>query len=77
MNSLLVRNLYEKSFVLRPERMVYKDQPVFDYEKFAKLVVLECCHNVMRCTYRNGDSEHNRALHMAVDQIKKDFGLDG
>ncbi len=46
-------------------------------EKFAGLIQYEIIKLIEGCHYRNGiDSEHNKALNMAVDQIKQYFGVE-
>ena len=48
---------------------------VFDEQKFAELIVRECVNCAEREIIRNGDTEHNRAIHEVIDSIKKHFGV--
>jgi hypothetical protein len=50
--------------------------PLIGLQKFADLIVQECLHQIVRCTLRNGDSEHNLALYKAMDEIKEHFGVE-
>jgi hypothetical protein len=52
------------------------DREVIDQEKFAGLIQYEIIKVIEGCHYRNGiDSDHNKALNMAVEEIKKHFGV--
>jgi hypothetical protein len=74
MNEELIQKLYDQSKVIR--KTSWGDEATyFDYNKFAELIVMECRAEVERCTIRNGDTEHNRALGMAWDAINKRFGV--
>jgi hypothetical protein len=53
------------------------DREVIDQEKFAGLIQYEIIKVIEGCHYRNGiDSDHNKALNMAVEEIKKHFGVE-
>ena len=46
-------------------------------EKFAGLIQYEIIKVIEGCHYRNGiDSDHNKALNLAVEQIKQHFGVE-
>lgn len=78
MNNELLRKLYMKSFVKHPDPDGwYEDISSFDADIFAELIIKECMHMVSRAFYRHGDSEHNRAINMAMDEIEKGWELDG
>jgi hypothetical protein len=44
-------------------------------DNIVKQTAKECIHQILRCTLRNGDSEHNLALYKAMDEIKIHFGI--
>ena len=47
-----------------------------DVEKFAKLIVKQCVIRAEREIIRNGDTEHNRAVHMVIGSIKQLFEIE-
>lgn len=47
-----------------------------DMKRLIQETAKECLSEIERCTYRNGDTEHNRALGMAWDNIKEKFGVE-
>jgi hypothetical protein len=49
--------------------------PIEFCERFAELIAKDCLIEVQRCTLRNGDTEHNRALSKAMLAISKKFGV--
>lgn len=78
MNKELLNRLIKKAANLE-QTTIQVDNFAFhasDFEKFAELIVEECINDCVRCTYRHGDSEHNRALMMAVEEIKKHFRVN-
>jgi hypothetical protein len=46
-----------------------------DHRKLAELLIRECVNCAEREIIRNGDTEHNRAIHEVIDSIKKHFGV--
>ena len=46
-----------------------------ELQEFAELIAKDCLIEVQRCTLRNGDTEHNRALSKAMLAISKKFGV--
>lgn len=46
-----------------------------EIEEFAKAIVRDCIIQIQRCTLRNGDTEHNRALSKAMAAISEKYGV--
>ena len=49
--------------------------PLIGLQLYGEAVVRDCIIEVQRCTLRNGDTEHNRALSKAMLAISKKFGV--
>ena len=49
--------------------------PLIGLQLYGEAVAKDCLIEVQRCTLRNGDTEHNRALSKAMLAISKKFGV--
>ena len=46
-----------------------------ELQEFAELIAKDCLIQIQRCTLRNGDTEHNRALSKAMAAISEKYGV--
>jgi hypothetical protein len=49
--------------------------PLIGLQLYGEAVVRDCIIQIQRCTLRNGDTEHNRALSRAMEVIAKKYGI--
>ena len=74
-----IKQLAEQAGINYVTGMGYSHDKVSDLQlkDFAGLIQYEIIKVIEGCHYRNGiDSEHNKALNMVVEQIKKHFGVE-
>lgn len=74
-----IRELADEAGINYVTGMGYSHDKVSDLQlkDFAGLIQYEIIKVIEGCHYRNGiDSEHNKALNMVVEQIKKHFGVE-
>ena len=45
-------------------------------EQFAQLIIDDCINRAEREWIRNGDTEHNRAIHSVIESITHHFGIE-
>ena len=49
--------------------------PLIGLQLYGEAVVRDCIIQIQRCTLRNGDTEHNRALSKAMAAISEKYGV--
>ena len=49
--------------------------PLIGLQLYGEAVVKDCIIQIQRCTLRNGDTEHNRALSKAMAAISEKYGV--
>ena len=58
------------------QRTFARQEYINDVQKFAELIVKQCVIRAEREIIRNGDTEHNRAVHMVIGSIKQHFEIE-